>query len=99
VEAHSLSVVARSDVPETIDEILACEACGRSWPPMIPTITASRLRARGQRGRPGLNRPGDSILITAEGPVITARVTAPAGSTLRFICVTHPWMQGKLIVE
>jgi hypothetical protein len=42
VEAHTLSIVARSDVPETIDEILACEACGRSWPPMIPTITASR---------------------------------------------------------
>ena len=28
VEAHTLSVVARSDVPETIDEVLACEACG-----------------------------------------------------------------------
>jgi hypothetical protein len=28
VEAHTLSIVARSDVPETIDEVLACEACG-----------------------------------------------------------------------
>jgi hypothetical protein len=50
-------------------------------------------------GKPGLNQPGDSILITAEDPVIKARVTAQAGTTLRFICAIHPWMQGKLIVK
>ena len=99
-EAHTLSIVARSDVPQTIDEVLTCEACGpiltahdpdnNGEPPFNPVVNV---------GKPGLNRPGDSILITPEDPVITARVTAPAGTTLRFICVIHPWMQGKLIVE
>jgi hypothetical protein len=41
---------------------------------------------------------GDSLLVDADHPVIKARVSAPAGTTLRFICAIHPWMQGKLIV-
>jgi hypothetical protein len=51
------------------------------------------------KGAPGLNRPGDSLLLTADHPVTRARVTAPAGTTLRFFCAVHPWMQGKLVVE
>ena len=49
-------------------------------------------------GPPGLDQPGDSLLIDAEHPVTRARVTAAPGTTLRFICVIHPWMQGKLKV-
>jgi hypothetical protein len=99
-EAHTLSIVARSDVPRTIEEVLTCEACGpiltahdpdnNGEPPFNPVVNV---------GKPGLDQPGDSILITPEDPVIKARVTAPAGSRLRFICAIHPWMQGKLIVE
>ena len=87
-------------VPQTIEEVLACEACGpilaahdpdnNGEPPFEPVVNV---------GKPGLNRPGDSILITPEDPVVKARVTAQAGTTLRFICAIHPWMQGKLIVE
>ena len=100
VEAHTLSIVAKSDVPQTIEEVFACEACGpilaghdpdnNGEPPFNPVVNV---------GKPGLNQPGDSILITNEDPVIKARVTAQAGTTLRFICSIHPWMQGKLIVE
>ena len=49
-------------------------------------------------GRPGLDQPGDSLLIDAEQPVTRARVTADPGTTLHFICAIHPWMQGKLKV-
>jgi hypothetical protein len=49
-------------------------------------------------GPPGLDQPGDSLLIDAEQPVTRARVTAAPGTTLHFICVIHPWMQGKLKV-
>jgi hypothetical protein len=49
-------------------------------------------------GKPGLNQPGDSLLIDADHPVTRARVTASPGTTLHFICVIHPWMQGKLRV-
>jgi hypothetical protein len=78
-------------VPQTIEEVLACEACGpilaahdpdnNGEPPFEPVVNV---------GKPGLNRPGDSILITPEDPVIKARVTAQAGTTLRFICAIHP---------
>jgi hypothetical protein len=60
-----------------------------------------RRRAPHHRGGPhppGLDQPGDSLLIDAEHPVTRARVTAAPGTTLRFICVIHPWMQGKLKV-
>ncbi|MGI8421234.1 MAG: cupredoxin domain-containing protein [Gaiellaceae bacterium] len=26
-------------------------------------------------------------------------VSAPAGTTLYFLCAVHPWMQGKIIVK
>jgi hypothetical protein len=29
---------------------------------------------------------------------ISIKVTAPAGTTLHFICAVHPWMQGTLKV-
>jgi hypothetical protein len=37
-------------------------------------------------------------LIDAEHPGTRSRLTASPGTTLRFICVIHPWMQGKLRV-
>ena len=29
---------------------------------------------------------------------LTIKVTAPAGTTLNFMCAVHPWMQGVLHV-
>ena len=98
-DPHTLSIVARDDVPDTIDEVLTCPACGPFFeahdpgndqePPFTYVVN---------EGPPGLNQPGDSLLIDAEQRVTRARVTAPAGTTLHFICVIHPWMQGKLKV-
>ena len=45
------------------------------------------------RGRRGIDRPGDSIAFSGTR---RAKVTARAGKTLNFICAIHPWMQGKL---
>jgi hypothetical protein len=30
---------------------------------------------------------------------VSIKVTAPAGSTLNFMCVIHPWMQGRILVK
>jgi hypothetical protein len=52
------------------------------------------------RGGPGLNARGDSLLFA--GPfnqAIQGRVTAPAGRTLDYLCVIHPWMQGSIAVR
>ena len=98
-DPHTLTIVNRADVPRTIEEVLTCPACEPFFeahdpgndqePPFNYVVNA---------GKPGLNEPGDSLLIDADQPVTRARVTAAPGTTLRFICVIHPWMQGKLRV-
>jgi hypothetical protein len=70
LEAHTLSIVDRADLPRTLRELFFCDACG-------PILEA--------------NDP--------DHPVIRARVTAPAGTTLNYLCSIHSWMQGKLVVE
>jgi plastocyanin len=51
-------------------------------------------------GGPGLDARGDSLLFG--GPFdqsVEAQVTAPAGTTLYYLCVIHPWMQGSIKVR
>lgn len=100
VDPHTLSIVDRADLPQTLRELFLCEICqpfqaahdpnGDGEPPFNFVVN---------KGTPGLNQPGDSLLITADHPVTRARVTAPAGTTLHYLCTIHSWMQGKLVVE
>ena len=97
VEPHTLSIVRRADLPRTLQELFECEVCG-------PFLEAHDLEGASPNfvvnvGKAGLNRPGDSLLITNDHPVTTAPVTAPAGTTLNYLCAVHSWMQGKLVVE
>lgn len=96
VEPHTLSIVRRADLPRTLQELFECEVCG-------PFLEAHDAFGESptfivNEGRAGLNRPGDSLLITNDHPVTTAPVTAPAGTTLHYLCAVHSWMQGKLVV-
>jgi plastocyanin len=58
-------------------------------PPTTPVVDV---------GRPGLDASGDSIFLPPNGSV-SAQVTARPGSTLNYICIIHPWMQGTITVE
>ncbi len=49
-------------------------------------------------GRNGLDVAGDSIFLPPNGSV-TAQVTAGPGTTVHYICIIHPWMQGSITVE
>jgi len=100
LEPHTLSIVDRADLPRTLRQIFFCPVCqpilaahdpGNDQQPPFNFVV--------NKGPAGLNQPGDSLLVDADHPVIRARVTASAGTTLRFICAIHPWMQGRLIVE
>ena len=33
------------------------------------------------------------------GSTVTFKVTAKAGTTLRYLCIIHPWMQGSFKVK
>jgi plastocyanin len=58
-------------------------------PPTTPVVNA---------GRNGLDVSGDSIFLPPNGSV-SAQVTAGPGTTLHYICIIHPWMQGSITVE
>jgi plastocyanin len=58
-------------------------------PPSTPVVNA---------GRNGIDVAGDSIFLPPNGSV-SAQVTAGPGTTLRYICIIHPWMQGSITVE
>ncbi len=106
-DAHSLSIVKRSDVPRTVGQVDNCAICGPilqshgvnpngpppSGPPPILLVNV---------GRPGFDTPGDSILVGPKGrghSQVSFKVTANPGTTLYFICVIHPWMQGRFVVR
>jgi plastocyanin len=97
-EPHTISVVAAGDVPSTIDDVFNCAICntiqaahfpnGFNNPP-VPVVNA---------GGPGLDVPGDSLLLFPDASV-SATISARAGSTLHYICAIHPWMQGTISVN
>ena len=49
-------------------------------------------------GGPGLDTPGDSLFLPPDSSV-SAQVTAPPGTTLHYMCILHPWMQGTITVK
>jgi plastocyanin len=102
-DPHTISVVAAADVPATVEDVFACPVCG----PIVnshvdfstnpPTLIAFVLGG-GPDGTAGFDGVGDSLLLVPDGTA-TATITAPAGSTLQYICAIHPWMQGSIDVH
>jgi plastocyanin len=84
-EPHTLTIVPKSKRPSTTGEVFSCHIC-RKYPP------------DNNVGRKGINRVGDSRFVKP-GQTIRFHVTAKAGKTLYFMCVIHPWMQGKFVVR
>ena len=105
-EPHTLSIVKRGDLLRTVGQVNDCSVCATitqahgvdpnappgGGPPPIPVVDG---------GAAGFDRPGDSIFVGPKGSGSTVRfkVTAKAGTTLHYLCIIHPWMQGSLKVE
>jgi plastocyanin len=110
-EPHTISVVAQRDLPTTTAQINACENGGDKVcnaivaghiknPKLPPGPTNDIAHWVVDKGRSGLDGPGDSVAIEgAKHKTISIKVTAPAGTTLYFFCVVHPWMHGKITVR
>jgi hypothetical protein len=105
---HSFSVVRQKDLPKTGDEAFNhCKPCNtyskahgidpnNEGPPQHQYVE----NGQGQDEPPNLNKPGDSGIVGPnKGDTITFHVTAPAGKTLHFMCIFHPWMQAKVKVR
>jgi plastocyanin len=105
---HTLTVVKESDLPKTAKQMDRCSVCNKlgkahgfdpnsNAPPKFQYLE----NGAGQTAAPDVDRPGDSG-ITGEGKPgesIDLKVTAKAGKELYFMCLIHPWMQGKIVVR
>jgi plastocyanin len=107
MEPHTLTIVKKSDLPTTGAQIENCKPCERYATPHLKNPKAPPDQSNPivhwilNKGKPGLDVPGDSVAIQEPGAhkSVTIKVSAPAGTTLYFVCAVHPWMQGKIVVQ
>jgi hypothetical protein len=105
VGPHTFSLVRRSALPRTKRARRTCGAhvCGRIAKAHRFNRQTLRVRRRTvDVGRKGWDRSfgkvGDTWYVDKKGRAQTRRVTAPAGTTLRYFCATHPTMSGAIRV-
>ena len=105
---HSLSIVAKKDLPRTVKQINECSICQtigqehgadpNSDAPPTFTYTNDGVGTN-DASVVGFNKPGDSVFIAGKpGSSADVKVTAKKGTKLFFMCAIHPWMQAKVIV-
>jgi plastocyanin len=104
---HTFSVVRKKDLPESFAAANTCKACAKiiaahgadpntEAPPKFQFVE----NGKGQSTAPNIDRPGDSAVTGPgkKGESVNLKVTAKKGTTLYFMCLIHPWMQGKVVV-
>ena len=104
---HTVTVVRRKDLPRTAKQMFNCKICetlgaahgadpNSEAPPQFQYLE----NGVGQNTPPNVDQPGDSGITGSgqKGESIDLPVTAKKGTTLRFMCLIHPWMQAKVIV-
>jgi plastocyanin len=104
-EPHTLTIVRKAELPKTVAQIENCRACQKYATPHLknpkapPDQNNPIVHWTLDKGQPGLDAVGDSLAIQpGRHKTIKEIVSAPAGTTLYFVCAVHPWMQGKILV-
>jgi plastocyanin len=105
-EPHTLSIVKSGDLPRTVGQVNNCSVCAditraHGVDPNGPPPGGPPPNLVVDVGGTGFDQPGDSIFVGPKGSGSTVRfnVTAKAGTTLHYLCIIHPWMQGSLKVK
>lgn len=100
-EPHTLTIVNRDEVPSDIDEVFECGApetvCDALFQLVGETDDPPRV-IEGPGTIAGIDGRLDTLVVLP-GETVSAKVTAPTGTTLYFICAIHAWMQGRIVVE
>jgi plastocyanin len=88
-DEHTVTIVAAEDVPQDFDEVFECRDPGGVCRAALDAHFSSDPPVRVlNAGAPGLDAPGDSLLIEDES--VSAIVSAPAGSVLSYVCAVQP---------
>lgn len=94
MDPHTVTVVRKSQLPTSLPEVFNCAPCNDALDAHFgagPPVTRVNV------GAAGLDAPGDSLLLF-DGENIGAKISAPSGKRLFYLCAIHPWMQGQLKV-
>lgn len=102
---HTFTVVRKKDLPRTAKQNFNCKICTKlgaahgadpnsEEPPQFVYLE----NGTGQNTPPNVDRPGDSAGVGFAPGRVNLKVTAPKGTTLRFMCLLHPWMQARVEV-
>jgi|KBSSwiStaDraftv2_1062776.scaffolds.fasta_scaffold966936_1 plastocyanin len=104
-EPHTITIATQPSLPDTLPELVSCGGPGTACAPAAghfgpnDTVVNPVLNA----GPAGLDEVGDSLFLPPPSggtvPTVSAKITAPAGSVLRYVCAIHPWMQGVIRVR
>ena len=98
-EPHTFTIVDFGpDLPNTVEEVFNCEFCNQFFPQHFPAGEDGPPVDVLNAGPAGLDEVGDSVLVFP-GETRQLPVSAPAGTNLFFLCIFHPWMQGRLNVR
>jgi plastocyanin len=104
-EPHTLTIVPKAQLPKTVAQVENCRACQIYATPHLKNPHAPPGEGNPivhwtlDKGQAGLDTVGDSLAIQPGAHKRNkAVVSAPAGTTLYFVCAVHPWMQGKIVV-
>ena len=101
-ETHTLSIVAAADVPGNFGDVFNCGAPGTVCREIFTALGPDRNNPprvyNAPGSMPGLDARLDTLVVLP-GESVSATVSAPAGTTLYFMCALHSWMQGRIIVQ
>ncbi len=92
---HTVSIVDEADLPATIEEVFECAVCAEIGMAHFGPDFEGPFTPVVDEGAPGFDQPGDSVFFEDE---FTMTISAPAGTTLSYLCAIHPWMQGSIKV-
>ena len=104
---HTITIVDSEDLPVNFSEAYLClgadilpgvDFIGRCLPFLAAHGGLAFSTPVVNSGDAGLDVPGDSLFLPPDGSV-SAQVTAAPGTTLHYMCILHPWMQGTITVE
>lgn len=97
-DPHTLSIVNANELPTTFEEAVGeCAVCEEVFG-IFPGEPTSSVFVNAPGTGPGIDGRLDTLFVLP-GESISAPVTAPAGTTLRYLCAIHPWMQGRIDVQ